>query len=297
MNFKVFPKKNISPIIIQTNLFVDIFKRANAYIELNPSLFIDDDGNMQILVRSVNYRKFINKYFTLYGYPSNSIYFLLTGKIDENLDLETFEKNTINYNYNLPTYKTHWIGIEDIRFINKNKILASIPECNSSGEPCIFSADINNNNIINFIKCEPSIKEKNWMPYRNEKVIYSLFPFQIKSIYENDLEEIKVPEEYNNILKLYHGSTNGILFQEKYLFLIHENIENKVYSRWLLFDEKNKEIKVSERFIFFKESYLEFVCSLAVYKNRYFISIGVNDCKAFIIELNEIDIIKSLESS
>jgi len=257
-------------------------------------MFIDEEGEVQILVRSVNYRKFINKYFTLYGYPSNSIYFILKGKINYNdLDLETFEKNVIHQNYNLPTFKTHWTGLEDIRFISKNKILASVPECNESGEPCIFQAEIQDNIIKNFIKCEPSIKEKNWMPYKSDKVIYSLYPLRIKSIETNDLEKIDTLEKDKNILKDYHGSTNGILFNNSYLFLIHENSDNKVFSRWLLFDEKDRKIKVSERFVFFKDSYLEFVCSLSTYKNRYFISIGVNDCKAFIIELNEKDILDS----
>jgi hypothetical protein len=294
MNFKVFPKINISPIIIETPIFLDIFKRPNAYVELNPSMYINEEGECKILIRAVNYRKFINKYFTLYGYPSNSIYFLLTGKVDKKLDLENFEKQRVNHTYNLPTFKTHWTGLEDIRFINENKILAAVPECNSSGEPCIFKAEIKDNLINNFIKCEPSIKEKNWMPYNNCKLIYSLNPFQIKSIETNDLEEIEIDNKYKNILNSYHGSTNGILFNKEYLFLIHENIENKVFSRWLLFDEINKKIKLSERFVFFKESYLEFVCSLCKYQNRYFISIGVNDCKAFIIELDEKDIVDSL---
>ena len=67
-------------------IFLDIFKRPNAYVELNPSMYISEEGECKILIRAVNYRKFINKYFTLYGYPSNSIYFLLTGKVDKKLD-------------------------------------------------------------------------------------------------------------------------------------------------------------------------------------------------------------------
>ena len=294
MTLKIFTKKNIHPIIIQTHLFIDLFKKANAYIELNPSLYIDEKGDTKILVRTVNYRKFIQKHFTVYDYPSNSIYFLLTGKMDEVLDLEKFEKQFVQHTYNIPTYKTHWIGLEDIRFIDENTILTSIPECNSSGEPCIFQGDIKENLISNFVKCEPSLKEKNWMPYNKNKVIYSLNPFQIKSIQKNDLKEIKICKNLEDILKNYHGSTNGILFDDQYLFLIHENTDLKVFSRWLLFDEKNEKITLSERFVFFKDSYLEFCCSLATYKNRFFISLGVNDCKAFIIELDEKDIRENL---
>jgi hypothetical protein len=68
------------------------------------------------------------------------------------------------------------------------------------------------------------------------------------------------------------------------MFLIHEN-RDRVYSKWLLYNPKTKQTTYSKEFVFFKNSYIEFTCSLAKYKNRIFVSLGVNDNRAFIIEI------------
>jgi hypothetical protein len=125
------------------------------------------------------------------------------------------------------------------------------------------------------------------MPYiddnNKEKVIYSLYPFKIKSIEEEDLQEICVLEDLRN----YHGSSNGILYKGNYrLFLIHSNKE-KVYSAFILFDPTINDIILSKPFVFFKHSYIEFTCSLSIYNNRIFVSLGVNDSSAYIIELEK----------
>ena len=88
------------------------------------------------------------------------------------------------------------------------------------------------------------------------------------------------------LLEGFNGSTNGIPYDETneiYLFLIHKNKE-RVYHRWLLFHIVKNEIKVSFEFTFFRYSYIEFPVSLAKWRERVFVSIGVNDDKAFIIE-------------
>jgi hypothetical protein len=57
-------------------------------------------------------------------------------------------------------------------------------------------------------------------------------------------------------------------------------------------DYENKQISVSKEFVFFKYSYIEFPTNLCLFDNRIFISLGVNDIKAFIIEIliNELEI-------
>jgi hypothetical protein len=287
-------KKHIYPIIVPIKMYVDKHNEYNSFFDMNPSMHIDSNGNMKLLVRSVNYRKFYNKVFTMYENYSNSLYVLLTGKINNNdlLNLDDFDIQNISYNYLLPTYPTYWKGIEDIRFINSGSILAIIPECNENGNPSIFRANLDNNIIHSFISCKPNIIEKNWMPYIDEKgnemVIYSLNPFKIKQIETEDFTEIIFPGEIMNQLENYHGSTNGIQYNstETILFLIHKNDE-KTYHRWLLFNYKTNEITLSKEFHFFKHSYIEFPVSLSIYNGRVFISLGINDDKAFIVETTE----------
>jgi hypothetical protein len=287
-------KKHIYPIIVPIKMYLDKHNEYNSFFDMNPSMHIDSNGNMKLLLRSVNYRKFYNKVFTMYENYSNSLYVLLSGKINNNdlLNLDDFDIQNISYNYLLPTYPTYWKGIEDIRFINSGSILAIIPECNENGNPSIFRANLDNNIIHSFISCKPNIIEKNWMPYIDEKgnemVIYSLNPFKIKHIETEDLREIIFPGEIMNQLENYHGSTNGIQYNstETILFLIHKNAE-KTYHRWLLFNYKTNEITLSKEFHFFKHSYIEFPVSLSIYNGRVFISLGINDDKAFIVETTE----------
>ena len=285
----IIDKKYIHPIIVPPSCFRDNFGKINALFSMNPSLFITKYGDVYILIRNINYRKFQDKQFTIYGNGSTSTYFLLKGNIDENkpLDLDSFIYMDININYNKNTYSTYWRGVEDIRFISQDSLLAIIPELNVNGNPSIFKATFNpiSSEINSFIECYPNYTEKNWMPYTDdnnkEKVIYSLHPFKIKSIEEDDLTEICILDD----LITYHGSSNGILYKGNYrLFLIHSNKE-KVYSAFILFDPTINDIILSKPFLFFKYSYIEFTCSLSIYNDRIFVSLGVNDSSAYIIEL------------
>jgi hypothetical protein len=294
-NILVLEKSNNYPIIIPLKMYIDKHGEYNSFHDMNPSMHIDSDGNVKILVRSVNYRKFYDKKFTMYENYSKSLYTLLSGKINNNelLNLDNFEIKDILYDYLIPTYPTYWKGIEDIRFINATSILAIIPECNESGNPSIFRATLENNIIHSFISCKPNVIEKNWMPYtddnNNQMVIYSLNPFKIKQIEGEVFTEITFSEEITKQLESYHGSTNGVKYRPLNkkdgfnLFLIHKNAD-KTYHRWLLYNFKTNEIILSKEFHFFKYSYIEFPVSLAIFNERIFISLGVNDDKAFIVE-------------
>jgi hypothetical protein len=289
-------KTNIYPLILPQKYYTDQFGKPNAYIEMNPSMNIDENGKVQILIRCINYRKFHNKQFVLFEPHSNSVYFLLSGnmKEGERLNVDNFETQEITYHYGIPTYYTYWKGMEDIRFVNSSHLLITVPECNKNGNPSIFQAKIEDKKIHSFEECRPNITEKNWMPFIGEDgnpyVIYSLSPFRVKQIKEDIFTEIDVSSENANALQGYHGSTNGISYHQFQLFLIHINRE-KSYHRWLLFDPISNEIRLSDEFVFFKHTYIEFPVSLCQFKDRLFISLGINDDKAFIIEtpLSEID--------
>jgi hypothetical protein len=196
----------------------------------------------------------------------------------------------ITYNYFMPTYPTYWKGLEDIRFVNSKSLLVTIPECNENGNPSIFRAILDENYIHSFTECKPNIIEKNWMPYidvnGNEMVVYSLNPFKIKEIEKEIFTELSLPKHILCELENYHGSTNGIKYddtQQLVLFLIHRN-DIKTSHRWMLLNCKTNEITLSKEFCFFRHSYIEFPVSLAFLNERIFISMGVNDDKAFIVE-------------
>jgi hypothetical protein len=274
--------KAVFPLILPPKCFIDRFNSVNSYMDMNPSMWIDN-GKVMILVRSVNYRKFLNKHFTIYETHSNSIYQLIRCDVSNWNDITCEDIIVENM---LPTYPTYWLGLEDIRFITSTELLVTIPSCNKNGNPSIFKARLEGNKIHSFSECYPNHIEKNWMPFYNNskgchQVIYSLTPFIIKSIDIDDCTTIGTIKT----LEGFHGSTNGIEFRDGILFLVHIT-SDKVYHKWILFHPLTNEIKVSEQFVFFNYSYIEFTCSLAKYNDRLFVSIGVNDDKAFIIEVN-----------
>ena len=110
-----------------------------------------------------------------------------------------------------------------------------------------------------------------------------------REIEDEVFREITFSEEITKQLENYHGSTNGVEYTPLNktdgfnLFLIHKN-GDKTYHRWLLYNYKTNEIILSKEFHFFKYSYIEFPVSLAIFNERIFISLGVNDDKAFIVE-------------
>jgi hypothetical protein len=290
-NIIIINKKYINPIITPLTCFIDKFYNINSLFSMNPSLFITKYGDVYILLRNINYRKFQDKQFIIYGDYSVSTYFLLKGNIDDHkpLNLDFFTIDDVNVYYNKDTHNTYWKGIEDIRFISEDTVLVIVPELNVNGNPSIFKASFDpiSSNIYSFNDCYPNYIEKNWMPYiddnNKEKVIYSLYPLKIKSIEEDDTKEICTLID----LKNYHGSSNGILYRGNYrLFLIHRNKE-RVYNAFILFDPTINDIILSKPFVFFKHSFIEFACSLSMYNERIFVSLGVNDSSAYIIELEK----------
>jgi hypothetical protein len=270
---RTFPSINVTPIFVPQKLFHDRYANTNAYVPMNPSLYIEQ-GRVTVLVRCVNYRKYKDKQFTVYNMYSDSKYFCIRGVLGERFDLGTVEECTVEPK---PSYQSYWKGLEDIRFVTGDQILATIPEFTPSGNPTIFHASLTGSHIHSFEHCQPSSIEKNWMPYL-DKVVYSVNPFCIKDIKDDTRRCISE----DPVLQGWHGSTNGIPWEGGFLFLIHVN-RDVSYHRWLLF--RNDTVTYSDEFTFFRNTYIEFPCSLCMDAGRVFISMGVNDDSALVVEV------------
>jgi hypothetical protein len=202
---------------------------------------------------------------------------------------------SLTVNWSIPSYPTYWLGIEDIRFCNESTILFACPEKNPSGNPCMFRGILEESSVHSIVRCEPSVVEKNWMPFTyntESSVIYTVSPFQIKSILTDTKTVISLPDTLE--LNGYHGSTNGIPYKDNSrLFLIHINKE-RTFHKWLLFYPETNQIQCSKPFVFFQYSYIEFPCSLCEYNGMLYVSLGVNDDKAYILTIEKDDVNNSL---
>ena len=279
----MYPIRRLIPIILPKERYTDRFGEPNALVDTNPSMFIRPDGGVTLLVRRVNYRKYADKTFSLGSFPSQSKYVVATGNVR---DLSRWTLEPLLIEYGIPTYRTYWSGPEDIRFLSESEIIATIPECNPSGNPAIFRARLEGSVMHSVEPCYPNETEKNWMPFTDHnsatKVIYSVSPFRMKDVATAEIINCgELPE-----LAGYHGSTNGVPYMGDHrLFLIHVNRERS-FHRWLLFHPSKKTVQVSDEFTFFQHSYIEFPVSLCEYAGKLYVSMGVNDEAAYILEID-----------
>lgn len=269
------------PIIIPQRKYIDMYNHPNAYNENNISIYIAEDGLITLLIRQVNYKKFHDEAYILGNNKSISLYSILKG-----YDFNNLEYQNIIYDYNkFKTYPTGWIGMDDIRFINSQDVLVTMSECNSNGRPCLFSAKLNDNVITLSHKLEPSIIEKNWIIMNDNQVIYSVSPFVIKSLLNDDRKEIPMNDYLKKTLLNYHGSTNCISFQNGLICIIHKYENKKIIHRWFWFDPNTYVVKISNTFTFFKYSFLEFNLSLIWYQDIIYTSLALNEDKIYILKI------------
>ena len=287
MNPIIKTPTRIWPLLCPQIPFKDRYGNYSPFLEMNPAAIYDETiQEWIVIVRGVNYRKLINKSFTLYHHPAHSVYWIAHGP-----DLDKLVFTELKYSYgNLPQYPSYWNGIEDARFVDPKTIIVTVPQLSEGGKPTRFKCDlIDLARLENFRRLEPSSKpEKNWMPFSNNKVVYDVCPFVVKDLYTAEAQLFQLPPDTEELLKGYHGSTNGIQWQlpNQYLFLIHK-MEDKMVNRWIVLNLDTKEIKVSNPFCFFHHSYIEFPCSLTYHKNKLIVGMGVNDDKAFLVEVDQ----------
>ncbi len=277
------PPKKVYPLFCPQIPFKDRFGNYTPFVEMNPAMIWDSNTQEWIvLVRGVNYRKLANKSFILYATPAHSVYWIARGK-----ELSSLEFKELKVDYGgLPLYHSYWNGVEDARFIDSKTVIVTVPWLHPQGQPTMFVCSLENDTLCKFQRCEPSEKpEKNWMPCPDRtSVIYTCSPFVKKDLFTNKQETIAECK----VLQGYHGSTNGIRWNNssKVLYLVHKSEADKVVHRWIVHNELTNEIKLSNPFTFFNHTHIEFPCSLQEQNGSLHVSLGVNDEKAFVIEVD-----------
>lgn len=282
------PVQRIHPILCNHPPFKNRFGEWDRSLETNPALYMHPNGRFHMLVRLVDYKKYRGNCFTMGTEKSTSNYRSITGVYGDG-EFVVLEEAPLQITNPLPVHATYWYGHEDIRFVDANTILAACPQANPSGQPCIVLGSINakqHHAIIHRV-LPPSQKEKNWMPFGGaspQRVLYNPHPFQVKGLedsFPETIADMTCPE-----LQGYHGSTNGIPFDAGgYLFLVHTTASERFVHRWLWANFDTKQVKVSEPFTLIHNSYIEFPCSLQRLGDTLFISLGVNDSAAYIVEV------------
>ena len=290
----ILPVTQWTPIICPQQQFHDKTGSPNAYLDTNPSLYVDSSGHATILVRQVNYRKFKDRSFFVGENQSRSIYY----RMDASYSNSSFVINNgsqLCHETTLQKYPTYWYGPEDIRFITADTILATYPELGPGGNPRIVVGKIAESGSVGFTELlGGGPVEKNWMPFlhcESPYVVYSVSPLVVRPLRSSESITLHSLSE----LEGYHGSTNGIPYKHGYLFLIHRYTQKSEH-RWLYINLQTRHVAYSEPFVFFAHSYIEFPCSLVELPDKKIaISLGVNDSMAYIAVINP-DVIELCEA-
>jgi hypothetical protein len=294
---KCFPVVNTTLLLGPQLKLNDKFGAPNAFLEMNPSFWLNDDGSYVVLIRRVNYRKFADKRFVLYDRYCESKYLVFRGNWDmtKPFSLDGSSCSELEIVSPFPLQATHWYGVEDIRFISETQVLGTFPQYNPGGQPAMYLCSFEGSKLTVLKQCQPSACEKNWMPVELfESVIYSCSPLRLKDIVTEEFTNVDTTPELDALLKGYHGSTNAIQCRNGFLTLIHKN-EDRVVHRWLWISTSCYDVILSEPFVFFPHSYIEFPLSLVRQEGRLFVSLGVNDDKACLIELSSDDLFQFLK--
>lgn len=273
---KIIPKDQILPFSPPwVKISTDRFREMNTFV------YIEPNGNFIGLIRTINYIKYPDYSFNIWDYPSKSIYFKVEGNV---ADYDNWNYSPLSVEYGLPQYKTHWLGIEDVRMISESEILTVVPELNPRGSPQIFKASLIGSKVRDFKPLLPQFDEKNWMPFQDEttKVVYSVSPFTVRTLDSIELITIDPNPECQG----YHGSSNGLRYRDGWLFLVHTTQDRRVIHRFIYLSTEYK-IRVSTPFIFFRDSHIEFVSSLSSYDGKFWIGIGVNDERSYLVSFQE----------
>lgn len=219
--------------------------------------------------------------------------------------------NCVYSKYLFPyNYDSKYVGIEDIRLFNfKNEIyfIGSYYN-NSNNKVQIVSNKYKLGNNYKPLIINPTFStnfnwEKNWVFFeKNEElyIIYKWYPIYICKIdYINkNLNLIKTNDNIPDIFKNFRGSTNGVYYNDKIWFLVHEqkNVINdiKCYTHnFVVFDMNMNLLGYSNTFNF-ENKIVEFCVGMELtYNNNFVITYSTLDCSSKLLVLSP-DYVNSL---
>lgn len=286
----------------------------------NPSVFIDDNGEILVIIRNVNYdffhlehgKRFANwaTSWLIYLHREDDVRLHTVNflaKLNEDLDIEWHHKIDTSELDVEPIWS--FVGLEDARLFRwDGKLYGSGVRRDTTdyGQGRMELSELQvtpgavrevKRNRIELPFDPDSYCEKNWMPILDKPFHYIKWanPTQVVKVSDdkNSCEvvyqsEKTVPDEYG-----FRGGSQVIRIPEGYLAIIHETnfglnehgTKNAAYPhRFVIWDEDFEIIRTSEMF-HFMDSEIEFCCGLADHGDNFLITYGNQDNTAYIMSI------------
>ena len=287
--FVARPKKSFMNYSKNSYIEFEEYTYGKEFRLFNPSVFVLKD-EIYLVFRYCN--------FTKHNSPEKVISELILYKYN------TGEYMWLNF-INIPNEKCDKQGMEDPKVIldtdnNSLYIFCSTFDEKCNTVLCRLEYDINtiercfekhekecNSKTTKILKYDKSKEvEKNWMPFKTENnkiyLVYSVYPLIILEE-EQEYDDKIVYKEILNVthenLKNARGTSNGILLNNEFVFIIHEKPGLKDYLNGFMFlDNKYPfNLKNSTKFVKFTDKDIEFPNGLSMYNDKLLISFGIDD--------------------
>lgn len=288
---------------------------------MNPSIFIDDDGDILCILRHINY--------TLYSAENNQRFPSIWGPLSYLHPEEDQRLVTANYfcrldkDYNVINYtlidttlldvKPIWtfVGLEDARLVKWNGKYYGTgvrrdTTTNGQGRMELSELEINKDawtakEVSRTRIPEPGADDgycsKNWMPLLNKDFQYIKWtsPTELVQAYPNQTKCDQVKITQGKVVNAdQRGGSQLVNWGEYYIAITHEVVLAKNYlkqkngqyrHRLCVWDKDLNLIGISPESFSFLDAQIEFVCGAAVLDNKLLISWGFQDNSAYVLEV------------
>jgi tetratricopeptide (TPR) repeat protein len=201
-------------------------------------------------------------------------------------------------------------GFEDIRLVFMNGKVYGVCTAQILNPLCInemvllhLSDDYKIEKVVRLKGPNPYRCEKNWVPVVNQDKLILLYQLDPIQVYSYDIETGEPTQIANHTTSFdftsYRGGSQLIPFQNGYLYIVHQiGFQQKryYYHRFIYLNSNFEFVSQTPLFYFFERG-IEFVCGLAIsYCSNYlYITFGIGDKKAYLVELSAIEIVELLK--
>jgi hypothetical protein len=287
---------------------------------MNPSIFIDDDGDILVNIRHVNYTLYHSEHDQQFFSPWGPLSYLHPEK-DQRLVTTNYlcrldkDLNIINYTevdysqFNVPPI-WEFVGEEDCRITqwDGNYYLIGVRRDttpNGQGRMEYSKIELDKTNWtakeIQRVRIPPPIDvnsycEKNWMPILDMPYHFVKWAMPTEIVKANpdksECEQVLVKQTPSVPIDQ-RGGTNIISWGEYYIAFTHEvklwknylNQKDSIYRhRMIVWDKDFNFVGLSKSFAFL-DTPIEFCVGAAVRDGKLLLSFGVQDNAAFVLEV------------
>lgn len=269
------------------------FEAEDGFTAMNPSVTARPDGNLEVLVRTVNYK--INEHGqymigpkSCWDAPIETENWLLQ------LDADLMTRGATKVWWIRPDPKfDKVIGLEDMRIFwvdGARQFIACVREQIESGMPQQFRGTLTSDSAWVDAKdavalSDGSTCEKNWLPWDRNRYVYRLDRLDGPLVF---MERVERSLAVDNI----SGGSQWIPFAGGMLSVVHEAIAHpshgkRIYQhRFAFASEDFQDLKLSLPFVF-RDVQIEFAAGLAKHRDgNLVISFGERDAKAWLAKVD-----------